>query len=362
MSALGARLSAAQIQETLSVLWDVNAAAEDAGRWTTPTCIWGEHGIGKTMLVEGLAKERNMAFAYCAPAQFEEMGDLNGMPVITGDQTTFAPPKWVPKEEGPGVLLLDDLNRADDRILRGLMQLIQTGGLVSWRLPPGWQIVATANPDNADYSVTAMDDAMLTRFRHITMEFDVNSWVRWAKANDVDKRGIDFVQSYPELSIGRRTTPRSLTSFFESIRNFPDLRSKVELVHTFGMASLDESTVVAFIAFIHEGILTLPSPEEILDAEDFKAVCAHLKEVACGEDDELKIDRLNVVCTRLVDHLLHSEYTPGDRDQDNLTRFFFEAPIPGDMLLATHRKLIASDKLRSMLSSPALAKKLLEFM
>ena len=89
----------------------------------------------KTALVKDLAKKHGWKFRYCAPAQFEEMGDLHGLPVrldpnpdVQGDETTvYMPPDWVPKEddEGPGILLLDDLNRADDRILRGLMQLIQ---------------------------------------------------------------------------------------------------------------------------------------------------------------------------------------------------------------------------------------------
>ena len=40
------------------------------------------------------------------------------------EATVFAPPAWVPTADGPGILLLDDVNRADDRILRGLMQLL----------------------------------------------------------------------------------------------------------------------------------------------------------------------------------------------------------------------------------------------
>ena len=63
------------------------------------------------------------------------MGDLLGMPdieIIDGKkQTVFEAPSWVPKEEGPGILLIDDVNRADDRILRGIMQLLQNYELAS---------------------------------------------------------------------------------------------------------------------------------------------------------------------------------------------------------------------------------------
>ena len=73
--------------------------------------------MGKTHIVTDFARERNWKFAYCAPAQFEEMGDLHGMPVtmdpdpnVVGDErTVYLPPDWVPTEEGPGILLLDDM-------------------------------------------------------------------------------------------------------------------------------------------------------------------------------------------------------------------------------------------------------------
>ena len=112
------------------------------------------------------------------------MGDLHGMPIvvdpdkrITGDEyTVYSPPDWVPKEEGPGILLLDDINRADDRILRGCMQLLQNFELFSWHLPDKWQIVATANPEGGDYSVTPMDDAMLTRFYDTSLNFVSKIW------------------------------------------------------------------------------------------------------------------------------------------------------------------------------------------
>ena len=119
-----------------------------------PVCIWGSPGIGKTELVQSFARERSIPLTVVHPAQFEEMGDLLGMPFSQEGKTHWAPPSWVPTEPGPGILLLDDLNRADARILNGLMSLLQTGGLASWSLPPFWWIVATANPEELDYSVT----------------------------------------------------------------------------------------------------------------------------------------------------------------------------------------------------------------
>ena len=92
------------------------------------------HGIGKSELVRDYAIKAGYEFIYIAPAQFEEMGDLTGMPKIETNAnnesvTRLIPPQWVPKTEGPGIFLIDDVNRADDRILRGIMQLLQ---IMNW--------------------------------------------------------------------------------------------------------------------------------------------------------------------------------------------------------------------------------------
>ena len=189
----GTKVKASALTDFILHLMEVNRKAESKGKRKTPLCIWGRHGIGKTEIVEALARKKDFHLAYIAPAQFEEMGDLIGMPIVKEGKTVFQPPQWVPQKKGPGILLIDDLNRADDRILRGLMQLLQYHRLVSWELPPEWQIICTANPDGGDYSVTPLDDAMLTRMMHVSLEFDVREWAKWAEKQFIDPRGINFV-------------------------------------------------------------------------------------------------------------------------------------------------------------------------
>ena len=75
-------------------------------------------------------------------------------------------------------------------LIPGLLQLLQNFRMFSWALPESWQIVCTANPEGGDYSVTPMDDAMLTRMLHLTMVFDVKVWAKWAEAADVDPRPV----------------------------------------------------------------------------------------------------------------------------------------------------------------------------
>ncbi|HIN85841.1 MAG TPA: ATPase, partial [Myxococcales bacterium] len=117
--------------------------------------------------------------------------------------------------------------------------------------------MATCNPEGGDYSVTPMDDAMITRMMHVTMVFDAKVWGKWATQNEVDERGIDFVLTYPETVTGKRTTPRTLTQFFRQTKGIKDLKEDEELVRVLGESALDSSTVTAFISFIRDGLQKL---------------------------------------------------------------------------------------------------------
>ena len=357
--AYGAKLDAISLERILTHIFRTNLANEDAAaksgteaplKRPTPICIWGSHGIGKTSLIKDFAHRNGWKFRYCAPAQFEEMGDLHGLPVthdpdpeVHGDETTiYLPPDWVPKKEdaGPGILLLDDINRADDRILRGLMQLLQEFEMFSWTLPPKWQIVCTGNPDSGDYSVTSMDDAMLTRMLHFTMVYDLKAWLTWANANGVDQRGIAFLMTYPETVTGQRTTPRSLEQFFSQIRAIPDLRNDLELVSALAHSALDTTTATAFVAFVNDELSQLVNPEDVLDPARWPDAERRLRVLAQGSEQAKRVDRLATVCTRLTLHLRRHGQQLDDRAADCLCCFVVHPSLPGDLRFSLHRDLV----------------------
>ena len=60
----GAKLDAARIRKTLHHVFQSNLRAQEAGRPGTPVCIWGTHGLGKTMVVQDYSRENYWRFAY----------------------------------------------------------------------------------------------------------------------------------------------------------------------------------------------------------------------------------------------------------------------------------------------------------
>ncbi len=358
-SLFGAKLTADGVQNFIE---RVTVNAMEGGGDRTPICVWGVHGIGKTALVEEIASANGWKFAYVAPAQFEEMGDLHGLPVVDGDSTRFAAPDWVPTKDGPGILLLDDFNRADDRILRGIMQLLQRGELVSWSLPPRWHIVVTANPEGSDYSVTPLDDAMLTRMLHVSMEFEHKVWARWAVDAGVDERGIAFVLTYPEMVTGSRTTPRSLTHFFQQISLIEDLRANWDHVHALALSALDPEAATAFMSFVNDGLNRLVSPEEILD-NPWAETAARIDELAHDENG-VRLDRLNAMTVRLYLAATKDGFVPTERQGANLVSFLTNEVLPADLRLTLHRDLVndAGPEVVAVMRDKALAEMTLESM
>lgn len=359
----GTESKATEVQQFTEHIIQTNIAAEAAGGPKTPICIWGTHGIGKTALVEQIARANGYQWAYIAPAQFEEMGDLLGMPTKEDGVTRFLRPDWVPTEEGAGILLIDDVNRADDRILRGIMQLLQNFELVSWKLPKGWQIVLTANPDGGDYSVTPMDDAMLTRMMHVTMHFEPKTWALWAEKNGIDSRGINFVLTYPEIAKGKRTTPRSLVQFFNSIANIPDLSKELPLVQMLASSCLDEETVSAFIAFVRQNLAEMIQPEEIIKAKNFKTK-VYDSIAALVKKEVFRVDIMATLCTRFVNYLQLHNVKLSKEGLKNVGAFIKMDFMPNDLRLSLLQDLVSgkNQSVKAVMADPEISMMLLRKM
>jgi hypothetical protein len=349
----GSSLTANEITNFLTHIYGVNV---NTANIIKPVCIWGKPGIGKTQLIKDFAKENGYDFAYCAPAQFEEMGDFHGIPYVLNGKTVYNTPNWVPTgSDKPGILLIDDFNRADDRILRGLMQLLQNNSLMSWTLPDNWNIICTANPEGSDYSISNLDDAMLTRMMHITMRFEPKEWARWALKNKVDERGIDFVLTYPEMADGKLTNPRTLTSFFAHTKQIVDLKKSINHVHIIASSLLDRETTGAFATFVQGELNKLVTPEEIINSKDFTIIEKKIRSL-CLTSSNIRIDILSAMTTRMLIYLKDENYS--NSDFSNLLNFLLMDFLPNDLRTAFHLDLIGlkDSKINKLLANKTLTK------
>lgn len=349
----GPQLSGKPFERFIEHLYQGNAARMRAGQEPVPCCIWGRHGIGKTQSIRDLAIRKGIGFVQINPAQFEEMGDITGMPKVVDinntpdnvldDVTIYIMPDWAREmhRQGPeGILLLDDFNRADGRIIRGIMQLLQDRKMVSWSLPERWQIYLTANPDGGDYSVTPLDDAVLTRMSHVTLQFDHRAWADWARGARIDERGIAFVLGYPELVGTARTTPRSLVNLFMQLELIDDLETDIELVDALARSCIDDGSADAFVGFVRTLLGRIPQAIDLLEVEDFtRDMAPLLVEISRPGGGAQRVDVLAIILNRVVAALMADRAPPSVRAQVNTVELLLWKDMPADLRFAALTQL-----------------------
>lgn len=173
-----------------------------------PVCMWGSRGIGKTQQLKGYTAARSIGLRVMHPAHLTKGSDLVGIPFIDPEtrKTTYAMPEALPKTDDPdaaggGILFIDEINRANLEVMQGMMEVIGEGeiGQSGWKLPPGWLVVAAANPNTAGYDVNKMDDAMIGRMLHYAPGFNAAGWARWAMQERLPHKVMDFVLQNPDL-------------------------------------------------------------------------------------------------------------------------------------------------------------------
>lgn len=340
----GPHVSGTEYRQLLDLVFATNRQSISRGHQPIPLCVWGLPGIGKTQSIRDFAAERRLGFLQINPAQFEEMGDITGMPRVHDggtpddphdDVTLYVMPEWAQRMHrlgGEGILLLDDVNRADDRILRGIMQLLQDRRMFNWHLPQGWQIMLTANPDGGDFSVTPMDQALLTRMMHCTMEFQAPAWATWAERAGVDARGISFVLAYPELVGKGRTTPRSLTFLFEHLRGIGDVSQHAALVNLLAHSCIEREAAVAFVGYCNSSLAQLPSPHDLLAGDLTVEVLPRLSRLAFDESGTPKVDHLSVLVERLLAHARTRSAPLDARARENLVAFLMWDRLPREVV------------------------------
>jgi len=167
----------------------------------------GPTGIGKSELVRQVAATLTID-CRVLDLSLLEPPDLVGLPVVRDGLTTYATPAALPTG-GAGILLLEELNRADRTIQQPALQLLTARRLHEYQLPPDWVPFAAINPEDGEYQVTPLDPALRSRFLVLPVRADVQEWRRWADTADIHPVIRRLATSHPDLF--DTTSPRSWT-------------------------------------------------------------------------------------------------------------------------------------------------------
>lgn len=148
-----------------------------------------------------------------------------------------------------------------------------------------------------------------TRYISFDINFDVNCWARWAEAEGIDNRGINFVLTYPEIlnkEGGVQTVnARSLVTFFNTISGFENFENNKSLAMIMDIASgcfTSKENVVGnlFTTFIANRLDKLVSPHDLINMK-WKVLKPRLEE-CLYEDGKYRADVASVLTTRFINY------------------------------------------------------------
>ena len=252
-----------------------------------PLFLWGPPGIGKSELVEGIARDMGGLMIDLRLGQMEPT-DIRGIPFYNKDsgKMDWAPPVELPDEETASqypivVLFLDELNSAPPSVQSAAYQLILNRRIGKYVLPKNVVMVAAGNRESDKGVTYRMPTPLANRFIHQEMKVDFASWQEWAVTNKVHKDVVGYLSfakqdlyDFDAKSASRAfATPRSWNFVSELLSEGVDDETMTNLI----AGTVGEGLAVKFMA--HRKIAgRMPKPEDILSGKvndlDVKEVSA----------------------------------------------------------------------------------------
>jgi hypothetical protein len=243
----------------------------------TPVMLWGPPGVGKSQIVAQVAEHHGVKLIDIRLSQMEP-SDLRGIPFRSENSVEWAVPAMLPnaKRHGEeGILFLDEITSAPPSVSAAAYQLILDRKLGEYEVPKGWAIIAAGNRQG-DRGVTySMPAPLANRFSHYEVDINLDDWVAWAYANQIDERIIAFLRFRQDLLFDfdpahnpvAFASPRSWEFAHRALQKFDE---KHELLLGALQACVGKAAGVELKAFV-DSLDQMPDLDAIINGEDVPA-------------------------------------------------------------------------------------------
>ena len=162
--------------------------------------LWGTRGVGKSSIVQQLAAHYGVPLVDLRLTTIEPV-DIRGAIYADDAQqrTVWFPPEFLPGPEQPaGILFLDELTAADQRLQISAYSLILDRRVGHYRLPDGWQVVAAGNASFHGAVSHDMGTALADRMFHFNVQAVIEAFVAYALAHGLAPEVMAFLQVRPD--------------------------------------------------------------------------------------------------------------------------------------------------------------------
>lgn len=185
----------------------------------------GEHGVGKTAIIKEVFDRAKLRWKYFSASTLDPWVDFVGVPKIIDDSNgnsslKLIRPDFIQNDE-VDALFFDELNRAPDKVINAIMELIQFKSINGFKLKNLKVIWAAINPeDDADtYSVNHLDPAHLDRFHaRINVPYKLDEKYLLSKYPLIGEVFINWWDGLP-IDIKKMVSPRRLDYTMHAYQN-----------------------------------------------------------------------------------------------------------------------------------------------
>ena len=164
------------------------------------TMLWGARGVGKSSVVRQVADHFKVPLVDLRLTTIEPV-DIRG--AIYADEvqgkTVWFPPEFLPTPDQPaGILFLDELTAADQRLQISAYSLILDRRVGNYRLPDGWQVIAAGNASFHGAVSHDMGTALADRMFHFNVQTVIDAFLAHALAAGFAPEVMAYLKVRPD--------------------------------------------------------------------------------------------------------------------------------------------------------------------
>jgi MoxR-like ATPase len=164
------------------------------------TMLWGTRGVGKSSIVRQVAAHFGVPLVDLRLTTIEPV-DIRGA-IYADDalaKTVWFPPEFLPGADQPaGILFLDELTAADQRLQISAYSLILDRRVGKYELPEGWQVIAAGNASFHGAVSHDMGTALADRMFHFNVQTVIEAFLAHAAQEHFAPEVMAYLRVRPD--------------------------------------------------------------------------------------------------------------------------------------------------------------------